>query len=140
MRITSGLMLTSSRQNGTSHDRLDDLDALVKEFKIFRLMRRAPDIRVGGISLLLRHLVSEPGLLHELGHLFAPAEFVDEVLVQPWFVNAKAGVREQPVSIEPLDVIAFERAAITPDVDASSFIAPTRIVPVTARPIGVVLK
>ena len=52
-----------------------------------------------------------------------------------------AGVGEQPVAVEPLDVVALERAAVAPDVDARPlFIAATSMVPVTARPIGVVLK
>ena len=84
-------------------------------------MRRAEEIRVGRIRLLDAHLVGKPGLPHVLGHLRAAAELVDERLVEPRLVDPQIGIREQPVAIEPLDVVALERAAIAPDVHVVFF-------------------
>ena len=39
------------------------------------------------------------------------------VLIEPRLVDPQAGIGEQPVAVEPLDVVALERAAVTPDVD-----------------------
>jgi hypothetical protein len=41
---------------GHAHDRLDDLDALVEELEILRLVRRAEHVRVGRVGLLGAHL------------------------------------------------------------------------------------
>ena len=54
---------------------------------------------------------------HVLGHLFAPAEFIDERLVEPGLVDAQRRVGQQAVAVEALDVVAFESAAVAPDVD-----------------------
>ena len=54
----------------------------------------------------------------ELAHLLAPAELVDEVVVEPRLVDAQVGVDQQPVPVEPLDVVALVGAAVAPDVDA----------------------
>ncbi len=63
------------------------------------------------------HLVPEtrPGQI--LGHLLAAAELVDELLIEPRLVDAQARIHEQAVPIEALDVVAFERAAVAPDID-----------------------
>ena len=104
-----------------AHDRLDDLHAAVELLEIFRFVRRAKNIRVGRVRLLDAHLVREAGALHVLGHLLAAAQLVDERLIEPWLVDAQARVREQAVSIEPLDVVALERAPVTPDVHVVFF-------------------
>ena len=80
-------------------------------------MRRAEDVGVGRVGLLDAHLVGEPGALHVLRHLLAAAELVDERLIQPRLVDAQRGIGQQAVAIEALDVVAFERAAVAPDVD-----------------------
>ena len=85
--------------------------------EILRLVRRAEDVRVGGVGLLDAHAVGEAGALHVLGHLLAAAELVDELLIEPGLVDAQVRVGEQAVAVEPLDVVALERAAVAPDVD-----------------------
>ena len=100
-----------------AHDRLDDLHARVEVLEVLRFVRGAEDVRVGRVRLLGAHLVGEPGALHVLGHLLAAAELVDERLIEPRLVDAQARVREQAVAVEPLDVVALERAAVAPDVD-----------------------
>ena len=84
--------------------------------EVLGLVRRAEDVRVGGVGLLDAHLVGEAGALHVLGHLAPAAELVDERLIEPRLVDAQRRVRQQPVAIEPLDVVALERAAVAPDV------------------------
>ena len=54
---------------------------------------------------------------HVLGHFLAAAELVDEGLVEPGLVDAERGIGEQAVAVEALDVVAFEGAAVAPDVD-----------------------
>ena len=100
-----------------AHDRLDDPDALVEELEILRLVRRAEQIRVGRVRLLRAHLVAEAGARQVLRHLLAPAQLVDELRIEPRLVDAQVGIREQPVAIEALDVVALVRAAVAPDVD-----------------------
>ena len=80
-------------------------------------MGRAEHVGVGGVGLLGGHLVGETGALHELGHLGAAAELVDESGVEPGLVDLQAGVDEQAVAIEALDVVALEGGAVAPDVD-----------------------
>jgi hypothetical protein len=67
-------------------------------------------------------------------------QLVDEVGIQPRFVNLQFGVGQQAITIETFDIVSFIGAAVTPDVTPSSFMAATSMVPVTARPSGVVLK
>jgi hypothetical protein len=69
----------------------------------------------------LAYLVGEPRLGHVLGHLFPSAELVDELLVEPGLVDFQIRIREQAVAIEPLDVVAFERAAVAPHVHVVFF-------------------
>ena len=85
--------------------------------EILRLVRRAEDVRVGRVRLLGAHLVVEAGLAHVLRHLRAAAELVDERLIEPRLVDPQVRVGEQAVAVEPLDVVALERAAVAPDVD-----------------------
>ncbi len=86
-------------------------------FQVLRFVRRAPDIGIGRVRLLHAHLVSEAVAEHVLGHLFASAEFIDESLVEPGLINAQRGIGQQAVAIEALDIVAFESAAVAPDVD-----------------------
>ena len=79
-------------------------------------MGGAEDVRVGRIGLLGAHLVDEAGLAHVFRHLRAAAQLVDEGLIEPGLVDAQPGIGEQAVAVEPLDVVALERAAISPDV------------------------
>ncbi len=79
-------------------------------------MRSAQDVRIGRVRLLRAHAVGEPGLAHVLGHLRAAPKLVDERLIEPWLVDAEPWIGEQPVAVEPLDVVPLERAAIPPDV------------------------
>ena len=90
---------------------------LFELLEVLGFVRRAEDVRVGRVRLLDAHLVGEAGALHVLGHLLAAAELVDERLIEPRLVDAQRRVGEQAVAIEPLDVVALERAAVAPDVD-----------------------
>ena len=45
-----------------------------------------------------------------------PPSLVDELLVQPRLVDLQVGICEEPVAVEPLDIVPFERAAVSPDV------------------------
>jgi hypothetical protein len=100
-----------------AHDRLDDGDAFVEELEILGFVRRTENVRIGGVRLLHAHAVREAGALHVLRHLLPAAELVDEALIEPRLVDAEIRIRQQPVAVEPLDVVAFERAAVAPDVD-----------------------
>ena len=99
-----------------AHDRLDDHDAFVEVLEVLGFVRGAQDVRVGRVRLLDAHLVGEARPLHVLRHLLAAAEFVDERLVEPRLVDLQVRIGEQAVPIEPLDVVALERAAVAPDV------------------------
>ncbi len=99
-----------------AHDRLHDHDALVQVLEILGFVGGAEDVGVGGIGLLGAHLVAEPGPLHVLRHLLAAAQLVDERLIEPGLVDAQRRVGQQAVAVEPLDVVALERAAVAPDV------------------------
>ena len=67
------------------------------------------------LSALIRY--SRPAPSEVGGHLGPAAQLVDEILVQPRLVDPKLRVDEQPVAVEPLDVVALVRAAVAPDVD-----------------------
>ena len=82
-----------------------------------RLVGGAPDVGVGGVGLLLAVAVGQVALGQPLAHLGAAAELVDEVGVEPRLVDAQVGVGQQAVAVEPLDVVALEGRAVTPDVD-----------------------
>src|SRR4029453_2943251 len=94
---------------------IDDGEALVEELEVLRLVGRPEDVGVGGVRLLRAHLVVESAPLQVLAHLLAPAQLVDEALVEPRLVDAQARVGEEPVAVEALDVVALERAAVAPD-------------------------
>ena len=123
-RPSSKRTVTSSRlivhvvaPEGHAHDRLHDADAARQVLEVLGLVRGAEHVRIGRVRLLGRHLVGEAGLLHELRHLGAAAEFVDEGLVEPRLVDLERRVGEQPVAVEALDVVALVGAAVAPDVD-----------------------
>ena len=102
---------------GDAHDRIDDRHAGVEALEVLRLVGRAEHVGVGGVGLLRAHLVREAGRRHVGRHLGAAAELVDELLVEPRLVDLQQRIGEQPVAVEPLDVVALERAAVSPDVD-----------------------
>ena len=79
------------------------------------LVRRAPDVRVGGVGLLRAVPVGQAAGEQPLGHLLAAAELADEVGVQPRLVDPQRRVGEQAVPVEPLDVVALEGGAVAPD-------------------------
>ena len=104
-----------------AHNRVDDLDAGVQEFEIFRFMGRAEHIGVGGVGFLDRHLVIKAAGDHKFGHFVTTAELIDKVAVQPRFVNLQFSVGQQAVTIETFDIVAFIGAAIAPNVNAVFF-------------------
>ena len=83
-----------------------------------RLVGRSPDVRVGRVGLLLAVPVGQAALGEPLAHLGPAAELVDELRVEPGLVDPQRGVGQQPVAVEPLDVVALEGRAVAPDVDA----------------------
>jgi len=97
-------------------------------------------IAVGRVCFFGTHLVGEAIGGHEFRHFRAAAQFVDEQLVEPGLVDPQARIGQQAVTVEPLDIVAFVGRAIAQMLTPSSFMAATSIVPVTARPSGVVLK
>ena len=82
------------------------------------LVGGTPDVGVGGVRLLLAVAVGQVVVGEPLAHLVAAPELVHEVGVQPGLVDAQVGVGEQAVAVEALDVVALERRAVAPDVDA----------------------
>ncbi|OQC05764.1 MAG: hypothetical protein BWX79_02225 [Alphaproteobacteria bacterium ADurb.Bin100] len=102
---------------GHAHDGVDDADAAVQVLQVLGLVRGAQHVGVGGVGFLGRHLVAEAVGRHEGGHFGAPAQLIDERLVQPGLVDLERRVCEQAVAVEALDVVAFKGAAIAPDVD-----------------------
>ena len=101
-----------------AHDRLHRLQRHVEVLEGLGLVGGAPDVRVGGVGLLLAVAVGQPALGQPLAHLGATAELVHEVGVEPRLVDAQRRVGEQAVAVEPLDVVALERRAVAPDVHA----------------------
>ena len=53
-----------------------------------------------------------------LAHLVTAADPVDEGRVEPRLVDPQLRVDEQPIAVEPLDVVALERGAVAPHIDA----------------------
>ena len=89
----------------------------VEQLELLRLVRGAPDVRVGRVRLLgaSRGRADRASVSHSLISA-APAELVDELGVQPRLVDAQVRVGEQPVAVEALDVVALVRRAVAPDV------------------------
>ena len=114
----SGSIATRLIPVGDAHDRLDDRHRAVEQLELLRLVRRAPDVGVGGVRLLDRRAIREAALEQPLAHLLAPAELGDELRVEPRLVDPEGRVREQPVAEEALDVVALVRRPVAPDVDA----------------------
>ncbi len=103
---------------GDAHDRLDERHRAIEQLELLRLVRRAPDVRVGGVRLLDRRAVREVALEQPLAHLLATAELLDELRVEPRLVDPERRVREQAVAEEALDVVALVGRPVAPDVDA----------------------
>lgn len=103
-------------------------------------MRRTQHVGVGGVGFLNRHLVVKAAGNHKLRHLMTATQLVDEVGIQPRLVDLQLGVGQQAITIETFDIVAFIGATVPQMFTPSSFMAATSIVPVTARPSGVVLK
>ena len=118
MRDVLGRDLDGGVPEPHAHDRLDRLERDVEVLEGLRLVGGAPDVGVGRVRLLLAVPVGQPVLGEPLAHLGAAAELVHEVRVQPRLVDPQLGVGEQPVAVEPLDVVALERRAVAPDVHA----------------------
>src|SRR5690606_28193497 len=76
-----------------------------------------PDVRVGGVCLLLAVAVGQVPLVEPGAHLVPTAELGDEVRVEPGLVDPQPRVGDESVAVEPLDVVALERRPVTPDVD-----------------------
>ncbi len=85
--------------------------------QVFCFVGCAQDVGVCRVGFLSGHLVGEARPLHECGHFRPAAELVDESGVEPRLVNLEAGIDQQAIAIEALDVVAFESGAVTPDVD-----------------------
>ncbi len=80
-------------------------------------MGGAPDVGVGGVGLLDGRAVGQVAGEQPLAHLGAATQLGHETGVQPWLVDAQPRVRQQPVAVEPLDVVALVGGAVAPDVD-----------------------
>ncbi len=104
-----------------AHDRVNDLHAGVQEFQVFRFVRCAQHIGVGGIRFFDGHLIVKTAGNHEFRHLMTTTQFVDEVGIQPRFVNLQLGVGQQAITIETFDIVAFIGTAVTPDIHAIFF-------------------
>jgi len=100
-----------------AHDRLDDFHTAVQKLQVFGLVRRAQHVRVGRIGFFGAHFVAETGFRHEGRHFSAPAQLVDEELVEPGLVDFQRRVGQQAVAVEALDVVALVGRAVAPDVD-----------------------
>ena len=100
-----------------AHDRAHDGKAPVEELEVLRLVGRPEDVGIRGVRLLHAHLVVEAAADEVLAHLLAPAQLVDEALVEPRLVDAQVRVGDEAVAVEALDVVALEGAAVAPDVD-----------------------
>ncbi len=101
-----------------THDRVDDLHARREQLEVLRLVRGAEQVRVGRVRHLDGGVLRQAASLEPLAHLLAAAELRDEGAVEPRLVDPQVLVREQPVAIEALDVVAFVRRAVAPDLDA----------------------
>ena len=114
---SSGAISTAGSQNRHAHDRLDRLEPVVEMLQGLGLVGGAPDVGVGGVGLLGAVAVGQVVGEQPLAHLPAAAELADEGRVQPRLVDAQVRVGQQPVAVEPLDVVALERRAVAPDLD-----------------------
>ena len=70
-----------------AHDGIDNFHARVQKLKVFRFVRGTQHIGVGGVGLLSRHLVTKTVCRHEGRHFSAATQLINELLVQPWFVD-----------------------------------------------------
>src|SRR5690606_14093253 len=100
-----------------SHDRVDDVDVLVEELQVFRLVCRTEHVRIGRIGLARCHMELEARAFEVFGHLGAATELVNEALIEPRLVNSQVRVHQEAVPVETLDVVPLVGAAVTPNVD-----------------------
>ena len=84
-------------------------------------MRCTPNIGIGAVGLLCRITVRQFFGGQERAHFGAAAHLAHEVDIEPRFVNSQIRISEKSVAIEALNVVAFECAAVTPDVDTVMF-------------------
>ena len=99
-----------------AHNRLHNFDAGVEKFQIFGFMGGAEHIGISGIGFFYRHFVVKAVGNQKFAHFLAAAQFIDKGLVEPRFVDAQAGVGDQAVAVEALDVVAFIGGAVAPDI------------------------
>ena len=114
---SSGSMADGRVPERHAHDRLDRLDPVAQVLQGLGLVGGAPDVGVGRVGLLRAVPVRQVVVQQPGAHLLAAAELADERGVQPRLVDAQLGVGQQPVAVEPLDVVALERRAVAPDLD-----------------------
>jgi len=100
-----------------AHDRFDRLHRDVQALESLGLVGGAPDIRVGGVRLLLGVAVRQTTFGEPLAHLVASAQLGDEIGVEPRLVDAQLGIGHQAVAVEPLDVVALVGRPVAPDRD-----------------------
>ena len=81
-------------------------------------VRRAEDVRIGGVGLFGGHLVtrSRPFVMKADISARPPSSSMN-CGVEPGFVDLELGVDEESVAVETLDVVALVGAAVAPDVD-----------------------
>ena len=101
-----------------AHDRLHDVHRLGQKLERLGLVRRAPDVGVGGIGLLDAVAVRQVVGNEPLAHLLAPAKFVDELLVEPRLIDTQGRIDEQAIAVEALDIVALVGRAVAPNRDA----------------------
>ncbi len=99
-----------------AHDWVDDVQAFVEPLQVFRFVRRAQHVRVRAVGFLGAHRVRQADFDEVFAHLFAAAERVDELLIEPRLVDLQVRVGQDAVAIETLDVVALVGAAIAEDV------------------------
>ena len=104
-----------------AHDGFDDFDAAVQKLQIFGFVCCAEHIGIGGIGFFSRPFVLEAVGDQEFAHFVAAAEFVNELLVEPRFVDFQRGIGEQTITVETFDVVAFVGATVAPNVHVVFF-------------------
>jgi hypothetical protein len=104
-----------------AHDGLDDAHVLIEMLQVLGFVRGAPDVGIGGVSLLHAHLVSESVARMYSDISLRPPSSSMKFLIEPGLVNAQRRIGQQTVAVEALDIVALERAAVAPDVDVVLF-------------------
>jgi hypothetical protein len=99
-----------------AHDRVDDVQALVELLEVFGFVRARPARSSRCCRPFGAHRVRQADLDQVLAHLFAAAEGVHELLIEPGLVDLEVRVGQDAVAIEALDVVALVGAAVAEDV------------------------